>query len=74
MVVLEATGNIFRRASIGKPDFGPRISRQRPDLSRRSLPFRVVCRVLAELGFLYPSLSKRRRIPVSITQAALAPG
>jgi hypothetical protein len=34
--------------------------------------FRVVCRVLVEFGFLHPSLSKRRRIPLSTTQAAMA--
>src|ERR1700753_2842532 len=51
MAVLEAIGNIFRRASIGKPDATSDLELpvSVPIFLEEALPFRVVCRYLVEL-------------------------
>ena len=58
MVVLEAIGNIFRRASIGKPDATSDLELpvSVPIFLEEAPPFRVVCRVLVELVSLSFSL------------------
>jgi hypothetical protein len=71
MAVLEAIGNISRRASIGKPDATSDLELpvSVPILLEEVLPFRVVCQYSSSWS-PYPSLSKRRRIPMSTNQTA----
>ena len=54
MAVLEAIGNIFRRASIGKPDATSDLELpvSVPIFLEAALPFRVVLSVPRRVGFL----------------------